>query len=565
MFNSKAKYINNLFGIITKIIMYPISVFLLISFMLNIFGIWNIIPIDLYIDANNPWMKLLTNTLFFGCIGTAIGFIYLISGIIIKKKCMSIYANECFDIINETKLPDKCPKVLYVYTAHNDLIESRVLQNMRQTYKNFEVWVSDGSDNVGWREKIKKFCNNNNINLYQLGIEGSKNKADNLNQFLSQYQGDYDYLLIGDADEVFNENFVEHAVKMFLSNKIKHLGYISPLNINYRSKGIVPNTLRLVETSAFRWEFYTMNFAQSILPPLGSQSCLISKQKFIECNKSDRFDSGNLEDWYLESNMVETMNYGIMLPTAPCYFEPDANIKAHFDRIMRISDWVIRWWKLRPKEILKNYNERYSEWYKRYFLNLIRPLIIFLSLGITALIIWILTNYWDYAFSNNILFWIQLGLSVFLGLTTLIIYSILISTSNFNFMDFILFPFVFLMWSFSANIKVTIHWFKSLFLGKYSEFGGSGKSRFIKSKSKTIRWWIWFFILTICLASFNSCIFMLTNWTSIKWLIIFFDVYVGITWLGVTSYLILWYINFIPYNSSFSRNNEIEINKNFKI
>ena len=38
---------------------------------------------------------------------------------------------------------------------------------------------------------------------------------------------------------------------MFISNRIKNLAYITPLNINYRSKGIYPNTIRIIETTAF--------------------------------------------------------------------------------------------------------------------------------------------------------------------------------------------------------------------------------------------------------------------------------------------------------------------------
>ena len=39
------------------------------------------------------------------------------------------------EIINTTQLPKILPKVLYIYTCHNDLINSRVLQNKNQTYK----------------------------------------------------------------------------------------------------------------------------------------------------------------------------------------------------------------------------------------------------------------------------------------------------------------------------------------------------------------------------------------------------------------------------------------------
>lgn len=567
MFNSKARYINNLFKIISKVFFIVWSLAWSIIFLLNIFEIIKIIPEKLYIDVNSPWMSLLTNTLFFSSIGCVTGFVYLIISLIIKTKCIKVYAQECKEIVNETVLPDKLPKVLYIYTAHNDLIEARVLQNMQQTYKNFEVWVSDGSDNIEWRNKIKKFCEDNKINLFQLGIEGSKNKSDNINQFLKQYKENYDYLLIGDADEVFHEKFVEYAIKMFYSNRVKNISYVVPLNVNYRSKGIYPNTTRLFDTSNFYWTLFHRSFTNSILPQLGGQSCLISRQCLIDCNKDEKFDDGNLEDWYLEAQIVENIKYGVMLPITPCYFEPDVNVNAHFNRIMRINDWIIRWWKIRTKEIVRKYSDRYSSWYKYYFNNLIAPIIIFFGLTIIALTIWILTNYWDVAFKNNLLFWISVGIVFGLSIITLLISSIMssivIGKFNYNFWDFLLFPIIFIMWSFTANIKVCKHWFNSLFLSKYSEFGGSGKSRFFKGKSKTIQWWLSLLILTIAIISFNTSIFLLTDWWNIKWLIIFFNVYVGVLWLGCFSFLTLWYINFIPYNSSFSREDWIKTKEIF--
>ncbi len=567
MFNSQARYLYNLFKIIFRVITLLISLPLLILFFLNIFEISRIIPPNLYLDINNPWMRLLTNTLFFGTLWSALGFLYLISEIILKKKCMKLYANECKEIIDSTVLPKNPPKVLYIYTTHNDLIESRVLQNMKQSYKNFEVWVSDGSSDKEWRKKIKDFCNKNKINLYQLESKASKNKADNINQFLKNYKGDYDYLLIGDADEVFHENFVEYSIKIFLSNKIKNLSYIAPLNINYRSKGIYPNTTRLLETFIFYWILFARCFTQSSIPPLSGQSCLISKQSLIECNQEEKFDDGNLEDWYLESEMVEKINYGIMLPNAPCYFEPDVNVKAHFNRIMRINDWRIRWWKIRPKNIIKNYSEKYSNWYQTYLTHLTTPIIIFLSLFIFSITVWLISNYWDYAFKNNTLFWISVGTNVGLGLILLTINLTLnfVITKKliFNFWDNLLFPFIFILWSFASNIKVCIHWFNSLFLGKYSQFGGSGKSRFFKGKSGMHKWWISLFIFSLILLSFNLPMFLLTDWEKFRLLIIIFNVYIGSLWLGIFSYLILWYINFIPYNSSFKREDWIKTKKCF--
>ena len=558
MFNSKARYYNNLFSIILKFFVILFSLPLSIILFLNIFEIINIIPDKLYIDKANPWMRLLTNILFFGIIGGSFGFLVAIASLIMKKKTLTIYTKECYEIISNTKLPEKLPKVLYIYTTHNDFIEARVLQNMKQTYKNFEVWVSDGSSKQEWRDKVSNFCKEHKINLFQLELPGSKNKADNLNNFLRNYKGEYDYILIGDSDEVFHPNFVESAVKMFYYPNIKNLGYVSPININYRCKGIYPNTLRILETNNYYWEVLPRSLNNHYLAPLPGQSCLISKEVFEKVAINSQFDEGNLEDWYLETNMVENGYHGVMIPNTPCFFEPDVNIVAHFNRIMRVYDWIIRWWKIGNKKILFNYNEKYSSWYKLFISNLFSPIIIFLSLSTFSVFTWLVATNWDYSFKNNILFWISIGLSLFSSFVFLILNSILIGYRKFNFWDYLFYPIIFLMWSFVANIKLFQHWFKSLFLSKYSSFGGSGNSRFIKTNSKTLRWWISWIIFTAILVTFNTCVVLLTNWTNLRWLLIIVNVFVGSIWLGINSYLILWYINFIPYNNQFSRNDEID-------
>ena len=564
MFNSRARYLNVCFKLATKIIGIPFLIVMSILFMLNIFGIVVIIPDFLYGDKSNHWLNLLTNFLFFGIIGTSLGFVFLISRMIVRKKSINHYVKECYEIINSVVIPDKKPRVLYVYTTHNDFMGSRLLQNIDQSYDNFEVWVSDGSTSPEWREKIKKFCHNNNINLFQLDEKGSKNKGDNLNQFFKNYKGEFDYLLIGDADEVFHKNFVEYAIKMFCSNKIKNLAYVSPLNINYRSKGLYPNVSRIWETSWSYWASLTKSFSVGNMCNLAGQSCLISKESIISCNGSLRFDDGNLEDWYLESIMIEKLEYGMVIPCV-AYYEPDVNINSHFKRLIRIGDWRIRWWKIRPKEIIHNYNEKYYEWYSTNFRIMVVPLIVFLSLSLFSVVVWLFANYWNFAFSNNILFWIFLGSNLFFGAVSLITNIAITLKLNFKLSDYILYPFVFIMWSFVANIYVSIHWFKSLFLGKYSSFGGSGANRFLTVKnSKTASWWISFVIFTTAIIVFNVCIFLLSRWTDIKWLIIIFNTFVGSVWFGTFSYLVLWYANYIPYNSKFNRDEWIQFKDVFK-
>jgi hypothetical protein len=49
------------------------------------------------------------------------------------------FVNECLEIVSNTQMPKQLPKVVYVYTTHDDFLPTRLLQNMQQTYENFEV------------------------------------------------------------------------------------------------------------------------------------------------------------------------------------------------------------------------------------------------------------------------------------------------------------------------------------------------------------------------------------------------------------------------------------------
>ena len=59
MFNSKARYLNNIYNLVSKISLVILSSVFSILSILNILGIINIIPDYLYIDKNNHWTVLL--------------------------------------------------------------------------------------------------------------------------------------------------------------------------------------------------------------------------------------------------------------------------------------------------------------------------------------------------------------------------------------------------------------------------------------------------------------------------------------------------------------------------
>jgi hypothetical protein len=63
----------------------------------------------------------------------------IIYSVATKKYLTNKYVDETLHIVHEVKMPIKLPKVVYVYTTHNDFMPARLLQNAKQTYKNFEV------------------------------------------------------------------------------------------------------------------------------------------------------------------------------------------------------------------------------------------------------------------------------------------------------------------------------------------------------------------------------------------------------------------------------------------
>ena len=68
-----------------------------------------------------------------------LGIFNVLVSFLTNKHLRKMFVNECLEIVNFTKMPNKLPKVVYVYTTHNDFMPGRLLQNMKQSYKNFEV------------------------------------------------------------------------------------------------------------------------------------------------------------------------------------------------------------------------------------------------------------------------------------------------------------------------------------------------------------------------------------------------------------------------------------------
>ncbi|WP_406602456.1 glycosyltransferase [Metamycoplasma sualvi] len=140
---------------------------------------------------------------------------------------------EVNEIQTTTKLPSNLPKVVYVYTTHNDFWEEIMLHNMQQTYQNIEYWISDGSSDKEKIKEIKAFCKKYNVNYHSLK-RPSVNKADNLNHFLKYAKVNFDYLLIADFDVIIDKNFVKKLPKQLpiIKKRKRQINYVKYINIS---------------------------------------------------------------------------------------------------------------------------------------------------------------------------------------------------------------------------------------------------------------------------------------------------------------------------------------------
>lgn len=563
MFHNRAKSLNRIYSISIKTFWIVFAIVFSILFILQTAGIIMIVPKSLFVNNNgNPWLNFLTNVLFFGIITSGTSLIFLVISFFIKWKCVHLYIYDCYEIVYKTKLPKKLPKVIYVYTTHNDLIESRVLENRKQTYRNFMMYVADGSDNEEQQERIRKFCAKNNIKLIQMPLAsgGSKNKADNLNFFIKHCKEKYDYIMTGDADVAINPRFVEHAIKFFSCKKIKNLGFVSSLSYNYRSKGVFTNSIRYAESAYIYSNFLERNYKPYLVGALTGQVCLIKKEALKSAN--GRFPDSVVEDWYLEAACVENNQFGIMIPTSICYNEFDTNIEAYYKRTLRVFDWIVKWWKDNIFKINFKYNYNFDKWYS-LFLKLALFFILFASsILITSIVIWLVVNYWDVAFNGNYLFYVFVGIILASIVISIAYFLVNVAIISDNKKDAILFPIIVIPWLLATSLRMSFNWLKCIFLNKYFTFGGSGKSRNSVFKNKKILlWWVWMIIIGAIIGAFNYCIFTFVANIGYGLIgVIIFDTIFGYIFMAIVSYLILWYVNKLGQKNNFSRQNPLLFN-----
>lgn len=333
------------------------------------------------VGENSTSVDLLLTVNMWIATGTcSLTFIYLLINTILKIYISKLLINETYTIINNTKIPKASPKVVYVYTTHDDFMPARLLQNMQQSYKNIEYWISDGSAKKETKQLIDKFVNEHkNVHLYRMD-RPSKNKADNLNSFLNFIKKDFNYLLIGDADVAFHEDFVKTSLPLFYSNNFTNLAFVSPIVSEYKTDNLYSNVFRLLTNASVNG----INI-QMISPEENNElrsSCGIVSIEYLAYNNY-QFPDSCLEDGYLTYDCMRYNFVGFVNLTMKSEESFDKDYYATEKRISRVKDWCTKYAK---EYTFKNVNDKNSKFFNKNFLKYMFTPIIILFFILTAVL-----------------------------------------------------------------------------------------------------------------------------------------------------------------------------------
>lgn len=517
-------------------------------FLFPYFVFWSVLFL-IYLSNSNiideSFFKTFNITSIFVLLGISIWMIIL--SWFFKKSYIKKIVKEHLEITSQAKLPSKLPKVVYVYTTHNDFMPSRLKQNMQQTYKNIEYWISDGSSNPDNSKLVEEFAKKHKINLFKMN-RPSIDKSDNLNAFLSHLYSinhDFKYIVTSDSDVAFNKNFVEVGIRYFYSDKINRLGYVNSLLIDYNSNNFYNNGMAGWETIP-GFLMPILENIDGLRPSHLYGACSITKISFLkEINNGYFFDI--YEDWYTRMNGIKKMWKGLYSPLVVSQQSMENSIFPTLKRYMRYFSWKAAFFK-------KNTFHRFDDEYSASFWNELNS-IIFYTLKIFINLFFLSSYILLILISNK-------SIMLFIFIIPVFLYKFIFWFNSFKLLKFskifelfCVVPF----WTFAHSWECCKQWFKSV-LGK--KMVGFTPTRSIdKGKKKVSNWSkIKYYVLTSFLTllvliglNFVMVYFNLLNWK--RWeqfLIIFVDVAIFYLFLGNTSTIILFLMSFIKVNKSYS-------------
>ena len=496
-------------------------------------------------DSESNSYNILTN--FFIILSTTVFSVVYQS--IVNSILYSCFIYESLYIINLAKLPKQLPKVVYVYTTHNDFLPGRILQNSKQTYKNFEVWIADGSDQEPIREEIRQFAKKYNFNLCQMGIKGSATKAENLNYFLTKSGAVFDYLVVADSDESFDPCFVDASIRFFYSSKIRNLAYVTPANQTYPTRSFYSNYMRRVDDKAF-WRHPTYNFKLHDYPHLYGASSLISAEfiKYI----GGKFPDVVAEDIYTE-NMAERHGWtSIASPLTVCTQAYDVSIHAHYKRVMRVNEWVIKLDKTRP---FKLYNEKHRVWFMKYFILLYIPFIYILVFLVISGVPWLCVNFWDSLTQCKLFYPFVITLASLIVIWFIVDFIFTYRLFR-KFKDTWIFILIRPIYYLGYVLYILKHWCRAAILSKYSDFKSNSPKRIARTsfmmKFRQLRFDLFSFVLFgLCFGIFVFCFIQFDLVNKNLFIFILFTEFFGLFTIAFLSILLMHIMSWIPADKNF--------------
>ena len=528
-----------------------------VVFILNTIYVFNLVNIS------QSFFKIFLQSSLYAMSSITIINLIIYQVIYIKYKKKLIW--EYLEILSKAKVPSKLPKVVYVYTTHNDFIPARMLQNMQQTYKNMEYWISDGSSNLEISKEIKEFAKKHKINLFKMN-KPSENKADNLNTFLNETKVKFDYLLIGDADVAFDKKLVECNLRYFYTENQIRLGYVSSMIQDYKTKNFFSNMLRFVENLTLFKKDINKVLRTNYSPNLYSACCLLKKEYLDDMNN---FPPGCFEDGYLELNGSKKYWYGLISPLTLSLQKFDENIKKYKTRQLRIIDWII---KYEQSEAFVNINNKFKSTYNEYFINLFSGPAILLSLILLPLFILFLVWFWP-IFITTLYYWIILGMWLISGwiISAIANYDSAKIMGKANAFFFPLFQFLLFMSYWPSLVK---HWFKAFVLKKYSTFMPS-RARNYKNKKQSkfqpIKFDLLIMLISLTILGLSLFLFLYFKWYmqngSFNWYLLFLFIALssisGMFFISYFSTIILYLLSFIENNKDYDDEKFVEYNNDY--
>lgn len=143
------------------------------------------------------------------------------------------YVNEHTKIINSCDHSTFNDKVAMVVLTCNDIAPNTILQTMKQTYKNMDVWISDDSYKPEEVKLVDEFvAAHPEVKLFRRPAEHKKihrAKVGNLFAWLDAHGSEYDYVFENDSSNLTTSTFVENCLAY----------YHSPILKDYKMGGII--------------------------------------------------------------------------------------------------------------------------------------------------------------------------------------------------------------------------------------------------------------------------------------------------------------------------------------